>query len=278
MLRGKFLAIACGVCALLSVSAWAQSTDDVPLGDVARSYRAGEKPPDPNVIDNDNLTQVMDQAKKVDGDGKPVFSFTGGKTFEMDSPDGTCSLSFNSNATALISDENIIRELPQSEIAKLDGPAKIDKDTLEVSIYNGTAWNLTEITVGLTVVRHDSLETAQAAQRAGAQIVDAAMREDEPDAETPVKRSDSTVLFHMQGSAAPLRTTVFHEIMASAMEPGEDWHWAIVEAKGTRRKAADAPAPQIAPSQATVDPQLAIAPQNTPKLAPTAPPQAAVIP
>ena len=65
----------------------------------------------------------------------------------MTSPDGTCSLSFNANATALLTSPYVAQDLPQGELAKLDGPAKIG-DTLEVSVYNASSWSLREITVG----------------------------------------------------------------------------------------------------------------------------------
>ena len=79
--------------------------DEVSLGDLARSVRK-VKPAEeqPAVIDNDNLSIMMDKAESERLNGKPVFSIDpSGKSFRMTSPDGTCSLSFDAKATALIS-------------------------------------------------------------------------------------------------------------------------------------------------------------------------------
>jgi len=43
------------------------------------------------------------------------------------------------------------QDLPEGELAKLDGPATISGDTLQVSVHNGTTWNIREITVGVTM-------------------------------------------------------------------------------------------------------------------------------
>jgi hypothetical protein len=234
--------------AALAPSALAQSDDSaVPLGDLARTLRTTDSPSQHAVIDNDNLTQVMDDAQAKPVDGTPVFSINGATNkFQMSSPDGDCSLSFNANNTALISDPIITKDVPLSELAKLDGPATVNSDTLEVSIYNGTGWNLTELTVGLTMIRHVNPDEPEMASTATAALVPASLKprtmhtavitNDEPSegsaSETSVKRSDTTVLYHLKGLAAPLKTTTFREIMSSAIEPGVEWHWAIVQAKG----------------------------------------------
>src|SRR5580692_6416595 len=148
---------------LLPVCA-AQSEDEVSLGDLARSLRQSKEPKEPaapSIIDNDNLTQVIDDVEHFRLGARPTFTFEGGAThFQLSSPDGTCSLSFNARATALLSSPYVSQDLPQSELAKLDGPANIHGDTLEVSVYNATAWNVKEITVGLTLVRHDDTSAA----------------------------------------------------------------------------------------------------------------------
>src|SRR5580698_5025558 len=153
-----FLGMA-SLCAILPVYATAQSDDAVSLGDLARSLRQSKAPKEPaasNVIDNDNLAQVIQDVERFRLTASPKFSFNGaGKQFEMASPDGTCSLSFNANTTALLSNPYVTEDLPQSELAKLDGPANIHGDTLEVSMYNASSWSVREITVGLTIVRHD---------------------------------------------------------------------------------------------------------------------------
>ncbi len=213
---------------LLPVCA-AQSEDEVSLGDLARSLRQSKEPKEPaapSIIDNDNLTQVIDDVEHFRLGTRPTFTFEGGAThFQMSSPDGTCSLSFNANSTALLSSPYVSQDLPQSELAKLDGPANIHGDTLEVSMYNASSWNVREITVGLTIVRHDD---SSADDYGAAKLLPAASE----DATPADKRSDVTVLLHLKGSAAPFATTVFQEKLDENLDDGQEWHWAIVEAKG----------------------------------------------
>ena len=85
----------------------------------------------------------MDRAESERLNGKPVFSIDpSGKSFRMTSPDGTCSLSFDAKATALISTPYVASELPQDALLKLDGPAGIHDGFLEVSLHNGSEWEL----------------------------------------------------------------------------------------------------------------------------------------
>jgi hypothetical protein len=217
---------------MLSVYAAAQSDDGVSLGDLARSLRQSKEPKDPKepavpkIIDNDNLSQVIDQVENFRLRGKSLFSFdAAGRNFQVTSPDGTCSLSFNANSTALLSSPYVSQDLPQSELAKLDGPANIHDDTLEISVYNATAWNVKEITVGLTIVRRAD---PSAAYYGAAKLVPAVAG----DVVSAEKLSDSTVLLHLKGSAVPLATTVFRQKLNTILDEGQEWHWAIVEAKG----------------------------------------------
>jgi hypothetical protein len=213
---------------LLPVCA-AQSEDEVSLGDLARSLRQSKEPKEPaapSIIDNDNLTQVIDDVEHFRLGTRPTFTFEGGAThFQMSSPDGTCSLSFNANSTALLSSPYVSQDLPQSELAKLDGPANIHGDTLEVSMYNASSWSVREITVGLTIVRHDD---TTADDYGAAKLLPAASEDSTP----ADKRSDVAVLLHLKGSAAPFATTVFREKLDENLDDGQEWHWAIVEAKG----------------------------------------------
>src|SRR5919197_6450891 len=113
----------------LPLSVWAQD-DEPSLGDVARDARrakvsessgSGQK-----IIDNDNFAAVLDQAEAARMTGKPVFSIDpSGNAFRMTSPDGTCSLSFDAKATALISSSFVSSDLPQDDLAKLEGHALI---------------------------------------------------------------------------------------------------------------------------------------------------------
>jgi hypothetical protein len=213
----------------LPACAAAQADSGISLGDLARSLRQSKTPNEPaaaNVIDNDNLSQVIDDVEHFRQGGKPMFSFDGaGKNFQMSSPDGTCSLSFNANATALLSTPYVSQDLPQSELAKLDGPANIHGDTLEVSLHNASPWNLKEITVGLTIVRRPD---TSAANDGPAKLLPAAAADTFP----AEKRPDSTLLLHLKGSTAPLATTVYQGKLDASLEEGQEWHWAIIEAKG----------------------------------------------
>jgi len=214
---------------MLPVCAIAQSDDGVSLGDLARSLRQSKDPKEPaatSVIDNDNLTQVINDVEHFRLSARPMFSFDGaGKTFQMSSPDGTCSLSFNANTTALVSSPFVSQDLPQSELSKLDGPANIQGDTLEVSMYNASSWNVREITVGLTIVRPADPSIADYGT---AKLLPAVAEDTAP----TDKRSDVTLLLHLKGSATPFATTVYREKLDASLEDGQEWHWAIIEAKG----------------------------------------------
>src|SRR4029077_1028504 len=78
----------------------AQSDDSTPLGDVARALRKHkEAPAAQTVIDNDNLSQVMEQAESQKSKGMQISFGDPGKSFQVSSPDVTCSLSFNARAS-----------------------------------------------------------------------------------------------------------------------------------------------------------------------------------
>jgi hypothetical protein len=228
---------------LLPVRGVAQSDGAEPsLGDLARSLRKGKPAPEHTVIDNDNLRKVMDEVQNLKLKGSLLFSIDGiGKKFQVSSPDVTCDLSFSASATSLLSDAYAPQDLPETELAKLDGPATITGDTLQVSVHNGTSWNIKEITVGLTILRDSGTEAA----RSGS----ARLR---PAAETTTliseKHPDVTVLYHLKGLAAPSSTTVFHETLNSAPIHDQEWHWAIVQAKGI-----PSPKPVASNQQLTTD-------------------------
>lgn len=204
----------------------AQDEGQVSLGDLARSLRKSKPAPSETVIDNDNLSKVMQDAEAQRLNGRPVFLVDEtGKQFQVKSPDGTCSLSFSANATALLSSPYVPQDLPESELAKLDGPATIDNGTLQVSVYNGTGWNLKEITVGLTIVRR---ATESAAYYGSAKLVPAS----DINAVQTEKRSDLTVLYHLKGTAAPFATAVFQQNLGAKPASDQEWHWAIIQAQG----------------------------------------------
>jgi hypothetical protein len=244
-IRQSMLPLALVVLSVFSpVRSMAQSDGGEPsLGELARQYRKAKAAPQPvaqpehTVIDNDNLHQVMDEVQDRKLDGKLLFSIDSeAKKFKVSSPDVTCDLSFSGSATALLSDPYTPQELPEGDLAKLDGPATITGDTLQLSVHNGSTWNIKEITVGLTIVRSSE---ASAARQGGARLI--------PASETTTllseKRPDSTVLYHLKGSAAPSSTTVFYETLGSPPGQDQEWHWAIVQAKGI-------PAPKVPPTPA----------------------------
>jgi hypothetical protein len=201
--------------------------DEVPLGDVARAARKSKVPEPPqveeqNVIDNDNFSVMMSKAEAERLNGKPIFSIDpSGKTFTMASPDGTCSLSFDAKATSLISTPYIASELPQDELLKLEGPASIHDGVLEVSLHNGSGWELKEIVVGITELR----------TKAGAELRPALLIP-ETDPVAPEKLPDSTVLYHLKATAGPDSITVFRANLLGDFSDVKDWHWSLVSARG----------------------------------------------
>jgi hypothetical protein len=231
MKRDLYLGVVLAFLVLGAPGVLAQSDDLVSLGDLARALRKEKEFAPPVVIDNDNLSKIMDEVENHRLNGKPMLTLNGAeKEFRVSSPDGTCSLSFNANATSLLTDPYVTEELPQSELAKLEGPASIDGDRLQVTVFNGTEWNLKEITVGLTIVRR--AEHA-AVYYGSARLLPATAQDTIPQENEP-KPSDVTMLFQLKGSAAPLATTIFREKLDTPLAPDQEWHWAIVSAKGVR--------------------------------------------
>jgi hypothetical protein len=253
----------------------ASAQDEAPsLGDFARDQRRSkaqqpQAPPDPAraVIDNDNLAQVMADAKKarpVKSD-KTVFSIDpSGNTLKVSSPDVTCSLSFNARASALLIKPVLIEDLPLTEMLKIDGPGSIQDESLQLEIFNGTDWDLREITVGLTLERKPG-ENAELAARA--RVIPAA------EGIAPIaveRRSDVTLLYHLKTEAKPFTSTAFHENIGITPGPDEDWRWSIVEAKGIRPSQPQSTPDSLAdPLFAT--PSVLLPGSNQPQLAPIEP-------
>jgi hypothetical protein len=150
-----FALFVAGTLLLASPSRASAQETDAPLGDVARSLR---KKPAPSAavinVDDDNLSKVMDDAAYRRASGaSPVFSLDPVvKGFHVFAPDVSCSLSFTAKSSSL-SDPLLLDDLPRTELAKLDGPATIDGDSLQVSMHNGTQWELHEVVIGLTIVK-----------------------------------------------------------------------------------------------------------------------------
>src|SRR6266853_3322988 len=269
---------------VLLVPLTASAQDDAPsLGDLARNLRKNksqqpQQQPDPArpvparpvparpVIDNDNLAQVMEDAKKarpVKPD-KTVFSIDpSGNTLKVSSPDVTCSLSFNARASSLLIKPILIEDLPLTELLKLDGPASIQDESLQLEVFNGTDWDIREITIGLTLERKPGQNAEMAAR---ARVIPAA------EGLAPVtveRRSDVTLLYHLKAEAKPFSTTAFHEDIGITPGADEDWRWSIIAAKGIRPS--QAPVPDSLPDPLFATPSSLLPGSNEPQLAPPAP-------
>jgi hypothetical protein len=206
------------VAAALQVSA---QDREVPLGDLARSLQK-DRPANGVVIDNDNLPIVMDRAQAERLGGKPIFSIDpSGKAFRMTSPDGSCSLSFDARATALISTPYVASKLPQDELLKLDGEASVHDGRIEVWLHNGTDWELKEIVVAVTILEPGlgtSLEPATLSLPAGI---------------SPLSQSpDTTFLYHLKATGVTDAKTVFAGDLGDDLTEARNWHWALVGARG----------------------------------------------
>ena len=217
----------------------AQSDDGVSLGDLARFVRRSKAPvAAPLTIDNDNLSKVMDEVESHRMSIKPPPPpAPRRREFALSSPDGDCSLSFNAaNATSL-NLPFVAEDLPATELAKLEGPATIEGDSLEVSMYNGSAWKLTEVTVGLTLVRHP---VDEGVYLGSARLMPAVAEDPEASGKKP---SELTLLFHLKGPVPSLGSNVFHEKLGAPLAADQEWHWAILEAKGIAPVATAPPLP-----------------------------------
>jgi hypothetical protein len=205
---------------------------DAPLGDIARTFH--RKPASQEVIDNDNLSTVMDQVERR-RIANPSLQYSigrSGKTIQVSSPDVTCSLSFSANAHALLSSQYAQVDLPADQLNKLDGPAAIDGDSLRISVFNGTDWHVSEVAVALTLLKKSAAREASV-YFGKAKLIPAV---DESRATDPgsqlEKRSDATFLYRIRAAAPPSMVTVFRAPLNVEIGSGDEWHWAIVQAKG----------------------------------------------
>lgn len=236
--------------------AWVPATlmaqdDGASLGDLARDLRRNKAQqqveqaqpvPPPPVIDNDNLAQALEDVQRMKSAERIVFSIDpNGKSFRLTSPDVSCSLAFNGRNSALLIQPVVIEDLPLADLLKLDGPASIQDDTLQLEVLNGTEWELREITVGITLERNSG-QNAELAARA--RVIPAA----ENSAPVTIeRRSDMTLLFHLKADAKPFSSTIFRENIGITPSADEDWRWSIVAAKGVRARPRT-PTPEILPA------------------------------
>ncbi|HLK34987.1 MAG TPA: hypothetical protein VKT29_17950 [Terriglobales bacterium] len=211
-----------------SARAQSDSGQNQSLGDVARALRAKKKAELP-VITNDNFSQLpkliheTEQRAIAAGVAPPPPA-----PVKHAEPQITCSFAFSAQGPAAPAGNAASpQDLPAAALAKLDGPAVIAGGTLQVSIYNGSNWDVQEITVGLTVVKHENQAAALANP---ARLVPASAAA----GPLPVlKKPDETVLYHLKGSAPPLSTTAFKQALGLTLGPNDEWHWAILQARGT---------------------------------------------
>lgn len=265
--------------------------NDTPLGDIARALRT-KTPPSQDVIDDDNLSKVMEQAESRHAPGLALtFLMAGdGKGFQVAAPDATCSLSFSANAKSLLSSAYAQMELPPGELLKLEGPATIEGDALIVSVYNRTDWHVSEVAVALTVVKKtedrdsswsNGAKPNGASSYGEAKFLPAVAGNSVQESDVrPEKKPDVTVIYRMRGAAPPSATTVFSATLNLELAPDEEWHWAIVQARGYPPQSyAGNPPPTAAQTDGTASirsapiqptsaqpavPAALVAPQNSP--------------
>jgi hypothetical protein len=236
--------------------------DDTPLGDLARTLRK-KTPPSHDVIDDDNLTKVMERAESRHSGAALKFLMAGeSKGFPVAAPDVTCTLSFTASAKSLPSGQYAQMELPPGEVLKLEGPATIEGDALIVSVHNRTDWHVSEVAVALTVVkkteeRDPSLSNPVTPSRltsygslkllpavAGTSPLESEVR--------PEKKPDLTVIYRMRAAASPSATTVFSAPLNLDLAADQEWHWAIVEARGYPPRSYAGDPPQMATPESSV--------------------------
>jgi hypothetical protein len=214
--------------------------EPMPLGDVARGLRK-KAPPAKPVIDDDNLPQVMQQVDSHD-DAASRFRFLMSRDsqgFQVSAPDVSCSLAFTANVKALLSSQYDQMDLPPTEMAKIEGKAVVEGDALTVPVFNGTQWHLSELAIAFTVVKkprtgvlpwnHEGVSSASAdvTPPLAPEIAADAFQQVRPE-----KRPDVAVIYRMRAAALPWSNAVFSAPLKLELDPGEEWHWAIVQAKG----------------------------------------------
>jgi len=233
--------------------------NDAPLGDVARTLRK-KTPSTQQVIDDDNLPQVMEQVQQADsrrGAASALrFLMAGeGKGFRLSMPDATCSLSFTPNVKSLLSSQYSEMDLPQQQVTKLQGQATIEGDALTLPIFNGTDWHVSELDVALTVVhKHGTRGPFALEEPLAGNAEDSGAASDPLQQVRPEKKPDVTAIYRMRAAAPPWERSVFNAPLDVDLAVGDEWHWAIVQAKGyppesyssgTQQTAAKTNAPNI---------------------------------
>jgi len=207
--------------------------NDVPLGDVARNLRKNQ-PASSQIIDDDNLTQTIEQGDKRDTFGSSLRYVMAGKSsrFQVSAPDVTCSLAFTANVKSLLSSTQYSQmDLSPQDLAKLEGPAAIEGDSLTLSLFNATNWHLSEVDVALTVVKkswgRDASPFSSIDPGASSPATVNPFQQVRPE-----KKQDTTVIYRIRAAAPPWSRADFSAPLNMDLAPGDEWHWAIVKAKG----------------------------------------------
>lgn len=272
---------------LICGRAWAQDDpNETPLGDVARNFRKKTAAAQP-VIDDDNLREAMRQAESRRGFGSSLrFLMAGeGKGFQVSAPDVTCSLSFTANVKSLLSKQYAEMDLPAADLAKLEGQATIEGDALTVPVFNATDWHVSELAIAVTVIRK-----AHKASSAGESVNGSTTAGEAADAKPSIaedsfleiragKKPDVTMLYRVRAAAAPGEETVFSAALAFDLDPTDEWHWAIVQAKGYPPQNYSGTAPQfsaasglpVVPARTPIP--VSTSPQTDPAITPLSNPQ-----
>jgi hypothetical protein len=215
--------------------------NDVPLGDVARTMRK-KAPPSKGVIDDDNLPQVMEQAEQHHAPGSALRFLMNGASnnFRISAPDVTCSLAFTANVKSLLSKQYAEMVLPAGDMYKLEGPATIEGGALILALFNKTDWHVSELEVALTVLKKTEDREALQSINDGPYVMSSARllptatvsSESQEKEERGEKRPDETVIYRMRAASPPSATAVFSVPLNRPIGAHEEWHWAIVQAKG----------------------------------------------
>ena len=253
--------------------------NDAPLGDVARTLRK-KTPSTQQVIDDDNLPQVMEQVEQADsrrGAASALrFLMAGeGKGFRLSVPDATCSLSFTPNVKSLLSSQYSEMDLPPQQVTKLQGQATIEGDALALPIFNGTDWHISELDVALTVVRkRGTRDPFGLEEPLAGNGEDSGTASDPLQQVRPEKKPDVTLIYRMRAAAPPWERSVFSAPVDVDLAAGDEWHWAIVQAKGyppesytrgAQQATAKTNAPALAPAPAVPDSPTAASLAQTPR-------------
>ena len=249
--------------------------NDQPLGDVARNLRkqnAATKP----VIDDDNLSEAI-ESSAASHSLSPSFTYlmTGrSKGFQLAAPDVTCSLSFTANVKSLLSGQYAEMDLPPALLAKLQAQATVEGDTLNVPLFNGTDWHVSELGVAFTVVRKKVFAgTGIPDFTTSADLNQTVVPDNDPLQQVrPEKKPDLTVIYRMRTASPPWERAVFTAPLDIDIAPGTEWHWSIVQAKGyppesyanaaRQSTATKSDAPTVVPSSLTdIENPLAVTPR-----------------